>query len=400
MREKLLVALYFLAAAIFLSWPLTAHLDGFLLISWYKNLSHSDTVQHIEHLQVSREHLSRGINPLIVDQADVAQTYIFSGVILTKTLGMDDIVFHNIYFLATVFMSGLFMYLLAVELFRDRLSGLFCGSLYMSSNYFMYAYVWGHTNTMQIQWIPLIFLFLERTLKRAKTTDALLLGLSLALQIYSCSQYTVYLSFIIPVYLLLRIQVWVKHMRNRHFWTNIALALVVAVVVSAPYLNLKLKYYADKRTVQDNMVDYWRLSSLKQLFMPNEKIYLGYLQLILAMTGLAIAFKSAKYRNGISFGILGLIVLFLMIGPASVLAPYYWLHKLWPFVDNFRVPRRLFPFLLICTSVLSAVAISKMRDIEFLQKKRAYIAALILILAVIVQVSTSVWYVGRHIYFQ
>ena len=164
-KEHIIAAFIFLFFTLFITWPLLMNMNGFLLPPQYNNISHSDSLQHISKIGQAKELLAQGKNPIIVDNADVSQLYIFMGVFLNSVFGIDPVACHNTYFLLSLFLSGFFMYLFMRELSDDYLASLFAGFLYLTSQYLPYAYYWGHSNTPQIQWIPLVFLFLEKMLK-------------------------------------------------------------------------------------------------------------------------------------------------------------------------------------------------------------------------------------------
>ncbi len=206
-KQAFFVFLFFGIVSLAITWPLALHPEGFLLPQKYNSIydiSYSDTLEHLAQLELAREKFLHHENFFIFDFADVAQTYIFFG-ILTYFFGISAVVSHNLYFIISVFLSGYCMYFLCKEIVKDEAASLWGGLLYMSSFYIFSEYVYGHSNIWQIQWIPLIFLFLEKFLRSERYIYSFLLGIAITLQVFSSTQYTIYISFAACLYVFLRV---------------------------------------------------------------------------------------------------------------------------------------------------------------------------------------------------
>jgi len=128
------------------------------------------------------------------------------------------------------------MFFFTKELIKNKWAALFSGFLYMSSSYLFSEYFLGHSNLWQLQWIPIIFLFLERILSGKRSfKEYVCLGLFLGIQTISASYYIIYLTFIIPIYIIFR-----NHgvLVNKKFWVGMFLVLIIVLVVSSPFLFL------------------------------------------------------------------------------------------------------------------------------------------------------------------
>jgi hypothetical protein len=407
-KENVFIISAYILFTLILSHPLIFHLNGFLLSENYSDISHSDTMIHLGYIRKAG-YLSKNLqDPIIIDPSDVPQTYIFPGLFATEIFHIDEVVYHNLFFLYCIFISGYFMYLLMFELSGDKISSFFSGFLYMSPNFLFYEYMWGHTNIMQIQWIPLILLFLERTLKYKKIRDSICLGFSLSLQIVSSSQYTVYLTFILPLYLFLRIYFSDKNLFfDRNFWdkivfSKILISLEIAFLLSSYFLVKRLTIFATVRSIQDNLTKSWRMTSINQLFHVNTHISLGIIQMALVLIGLAIIYRkrdNSLFRRFIPLPVLMLFLILAMYGPTHPLSPYSLLLNYWPFVNRFRVPRRIFPFILICSSILSSLGLIHLKEIESLKKYRIHILVLLITLIITIQILQSPWLSNHQIYY-
>ncbi|PIY59835.1 hypothetical protein COY95_04980, partial [Candidatus Woesearchaeota archaeon CG_4_10_14_0_8_um_filter_47_5] len=348
----------YMVFALFLTWPLILSLNGFVLTKDYPDISHSDTMLHISHVKEARALYLKGVPPLIVDSFDVAQTYIIPGILITSYLPVSDIMYHNLFFLACVVLSGFCTFLFVRYMNRNVYAAFLGGFLYMSSNLLFRAYVWGHTNLMQFQWIPLIFLFVEKVLQEPSKKHALFLGVVGALQLLSSAQYTAYLSFILPLYLGLRTLFFdCKCIKDTRVWKLFLLAAGIALLLSVFYLVPRMIIPSTIRTIEENLNPWWRLTSIKQLFWPYDPNYLGSIHLLLMGLGSAMLVMQrgkSEFARILPFALLTPFLILGMNGPSSPVMPYYLLYKYWPMINHFRVPARLFPFVLLCGSMVSS----------------------------------------------
>lgn len=85
-----------------------------------------------------------------------------------------------------VFLAGFFMYLLATYLGLSKASSIVCALTFMFSGYFVDELWWGHeTRLGSITWIPLVFLFFLKAVKKGKPSYAILSGLIFSVQMFS-----------------------------------------------------------------------------------------------------------------------------------------------------------------------------------------------------------------------
>ncbi len=395
-NEWFLVIVFYFLFTFLITFPLIFNMNGFLLPQEYSDISHSDSIQHTSKIDKARTLISEGESPVIVDKTDVGPIYIFSGLLLTG-LGLSSIAFHNLFLMFVLFFAGFFMYLLTKELTKNKVVSFFAGFLYMSSQYILYAYYWGHSNTVQIQWIPFIFLFLERFIRYRKTEDALLLGVGLGLQIMSGSYHVAHLGFAIPIYVILRfLLVEKKFVADKKFWLKLIFAAVTAFIISGFYLIKKLMVsHSVIRTLEENMQSYWRLNSLVDVLNIQSFLYIGLIQFALLILAIYFIFRNLKdYRKYLPFLILLIFVLISMMGPFSIFAPGYWLYKAWPLFNHLRVPFRMFPLFLLPLSLLCTIPLQKIK------KKYQIIAVVVVILIIfLTNLLYSPWLSNLHMYF-
>jgi hypothetical protein len=396
-----LVLLLFLIATLLITWPLAIHLDGFLLIRGYEGISHSDDYTMLKVMVGAKRlfytnHTIPFVEKVRLDW-DVCYP-LLAFYILLAPAGFNVVETLNVFLLASVFLSGASMFLLIREISGDRLASLFGGFVYMSSGYVINEYVWGHPPLYLIHWIPLIFLLAEKSLKGAQPVYPLLLGVALSSQVYSSSHYAVYLSLILPTYIILRLSLLGRRSLRRVFF-NLVLSLAVVLALSGYFILQNTGLPHEKRTLEENNNPPWVLGSPVDLIRVDKALNFGFVQVVLVVLGLCILWSrrnDGRYRVYWPFLLLLVYLVASMMGPLSEYAPYYWLYNYWPFIQYYRVPSRLFPFALMCVSVLSSIALAYMGDNPRLRRWRTASFAL-LIVALLVQLSFSVFFSPRHI---
>jgi hypothetical protein len=245
---------------------------------------------------------------------------------------------------------------------------------------------------MQIEWLPLIFLFVEKMLKSDKFRNAIYLGIVFALQLVSSSYNTIHLSFFLPFYLIVRVLFSTRI--SKVFLRNIFLSLVLALLITSPYLIKRATVPAIVRTVEENMMDYWKLDSINELLNINYHLYMGTIQFLLTFLGIIIIWHYKEFRKYLPFLITAAFALICMIGPFSVLAPYYWLFKLWPYFNHLRVPFRIYPFFLLGYSVVASIFLLLLKK----YKHRSLLTAIIILTVIIGQILVSPWLSNYHIF--
>jgi len=285
----------------------------------------------------------------IMDDRPVGYLYIIQGLILMFLFKTTSIIAHNLLFIISFFLSGFFMYLLAFELTKNRLGSLLAGFFYCTSNYMFAKLIIGHGVLFQLQWLPLFFLFLEKLMSKPKLKNSLFLGLSLSLIILSSPYYTVYLTIIAPVYCFSRN---VKFFKNRRLMLLILIAIVISLLLSSFYIFDRLNSPSTIRTIEDNLNPAWRLDSFWELISPRySSFFVGQIPLLLACCGIYYTLIK-KDKRMVPFVLILFVSLILSIGPVNNFAPYTVLYKIWPFINKFRTPYRIFPFALMSIALL------------------------------------------------
>jgi hypothetical protein len=182
---------------------------------------------------------------------------------LPITVAFGPVVAYNVAAFASFVLTGFAAYLLVAYLSRDRWAGLLGGVIFAFIPY-RYQQFGNHLPLMATQWMPLVFLFAERTLRTRRRRDAFLLGLFFALNVLSSWYYAVIVGLLLLVYLL-----WRVHLVDREL---LGCGLVASLTVMALVMPIMLPYLqarAEGNLTQPlSEADQWS-ASITDYFIPN-----------------------------------------------------------------------------------------------------------------------------------
>jgi hypothetical protein len=134
---------------------------------------------------------------------------------------------------------------------------------------FRYQQFGNHLPLMGTQWIPLVFLFAERSLRTRHWRDAFLLGLFFALNVLSSWYYAAIVGLLLVVYLLWRTRPWRAHLADRGLLACGLVAMLTAVILVLPIALPYLQARADGNLTQVlSEADQWS-ASITDYFIPN-----------------------------------------------------------------------------------------------------------------------------------
>jgi len=281
-------------------------------------------------------------------------TYSIVGALLIFITNCKETVAHNLLCIMSIFLSAVSMYLFSLEISKDRLGSILAGLIYGSSNYLLFQVLAGHVHYMQLQWVPLIFLFFDRLLSKPCFKTAIFMGIFLGLQVLSAAQYAVYLTIFLPMYLILRN---IKALVNKKFIACVILCVLVSFIICGWFL---YQYSLDQfqlpdRSLQENVQG---SAYLKNFLLVESSRSLGIITLIISLAAIWLLIE--KKRKFFSFLFLALISVFLSLGVSYSWAPYTFLYKYWPLINKFRVPSRIYPFISMYLSIIIALGFSSL----------------------------------------
>lgn len=276
-----------------------------------------------------------------------------------------------------VFLAGLFMYLLVRELGIDVFGSLISGIIFMFSGSFIVAISTGVIEILSgITWIPLIFLFFEKAIKKNSLIYTVLAGIAIGLQgLGGHPQILMYTSYALLFYFLFRIGLPSSKKERLQSIGRITLLFVFALIIGYGLYAIQLIPQIEifsKFSSRSGSLSYLLASSysfhpkhLVTYFSPDffgnpitgqywgelnfDELcsYVGILPLILAL--LAILFVRNKYvKFYFGLAVISLLIAFGKYGP---------LHRIFyhilPGFNIFRCPSRWLYFSTFSFSILA-----------------------------------------------
>jgi hypothetical protein len=258
--------------------------------------------------------------------------YLFPAAALARTSG-SPLLAHNALMLAYVFLAFACMFAFVRQLTASTPAALYASLFYGSCNYVVHHLSGGHANQTQIFLFPLIFGLTEGVLERPGWQRALPLGAALALCAHSSSQYAVFLSLLLPLYVVIRAP---ARLREPDGLRALALAGACALVLTSYYLAIKLGSGTIERSLWENQQ--YVVHHVAEYFDPDGYAHLGVVPLLLAGAGLGAA--SEQRRRVFALGAVLVFSLAMTLGPMSGLHPYRWLYETIPVFKLMRTPVR------------------------------------------------------------
>jgi hypothetical protein len=281
--------------------------------------------------------------------------------------GAAPVTAYNLCWLLTFPLSGLGTYLLAKRLTGSTGGALLAGLGYAFGSYRLDAAV--HLQTLSIQWLPFVLLFVLRSLETPSLRNLVGLGAFLLLQALSSGYYAALLA---PAVLL----TLAFHVATvpRASVLRVLLAMAIAVVVAAPAF---LPYWRAERRLDlarspGDLVSWsatWSsyarpsgqarsptLTPLRRVVREGPALHPGTAIALLAVVGVAssrrrpVPFLVALAATGVLLS-LGPEV---RLGPVAIPGPFEVLRRL-PGYRLLRTPYRMAPLALLSLSVLAAV---------------------------------------------
>lgn len=146
----------------------------------------------------------------------------------------DEVLAFNMLLLISFLLTGYGTYLLIAYLSGNRYAAVVGGAAFAFSAYRMHAMAAGWLPLISTQWMPLAFLYLERTVREGRLRCALAAGAFMALSVLT-SWYNLYVVGAFAVlYLLVRLWPWREAWRRKGLLGNIAAMGGVVVLMLAP----------------------------------------------------------------------------------------------------------------------------------------------------------------------
>jgi hypothetical protein len=335
------------------------------------------------------------------DELTLGQT-LFAGPVYLLT--HNALLAHNLTILVTLALSGFTTYWLVWQLLRSRIAGVLAGIIVGFAPYHL-AQI-DHAGLLAVQWLPLVLLFLHRTLRFRRWRDACGLSLFAFLQAISAGYYAYLTAFLVLAYLGY-LALAERRILTRRGIMRTVVALAVAMALLIPIVLPFWRVAASEGFVRSrSAVEFWSakprmwlsatpsndlygaLVQRHSLTWPNE-VYLfpGALALILA--GVALASRRLHFRTAALVITLTGFVLSLgptldlkRIGGKRLPLPYDLLYRFVPGMDALRAPLRIAPLAMLGLALLAAIGWKRIA-IGMRRRKRPRAATYALALALV-----------------
>jgi len=175
---------------------------------------------------------------------------------------------YNVFVLLTFFLTSVATYALVLYLTRSRAAGVFAAVAFTYAPYRIGAMAAGWLPLIATQWLPLLFLFLERWLRGRRARDAVLAGCFLALNALSSWYYAYIVGISAALYLLWRLWPWKATFARRQTWLHLAAMAAVTAVLVLPAALPALTSAQSGLAWSLGDVEKWS-ASLEDFFYPN-----------------------------------------------------------------------------------------------------------------------------------
>lgn len=288
----------------------------------------------------------------------------------------NPILAHNGTIILTMILSGFTMYYLAWYLFHTFTGSLVAGVIYAFAPYHLAQL--DHAGLFAIQWLPLVLLFLHRTLRYRRWIDATYFGLAVFLQAIAAGYYAYWTALVILLfagYVLLADH----RLCSRAGFLRAGVALVVALLAVVPIALPFARIAAQERFARSREeVEYWSARPQSWLaatpgnllYGPlvrghawtwSKELYLFPGLVALALAALAVLAWRGRLRwFALALTVTGFV---LSLGPTLHLArrghgliplPYDLIYRFVPGGDALRAPLRIAPVAMLGLGLLAA----------------------------------------------
>ena len=288
----------------------------------------------------------------------------------------------NVLILASFVLSAYGMFLLVKHFTNNVWIAVVGGVLFSFSHVRFNQY--DHLNIISTEWLPFIFLFLQRYLEKWKVRDLIFLSVFYLLTIFLTVYYLVMVSLAIVIYVgvwIIFTKIKIQTKLKEFSFLLVCLGICVAIIFPTllPYFEFSREFPQLKRVIQDNIIysanimSYFmitrtavasRIAGLSNLSEADAGLFPGIVVLTGTLFSLLYGLKEKGTKTYILFfSVLSIIFLLLSLGPflkftekvmTSSPLPYYYLYNLLFPLQIMRVPARfaifaeLFLVLLAC----------------------------------------------------
>jgi len=199
----------------------------------------------------------------------LSETMLANKILIFPILALtDEVIAYNSLLLISFVLSGLTMYLLVVYLTRNRWAGVIAGLIFTFCPYRIHAMAAGWLPLISTQWVPLLFLNLERMIQERRLRYAVWAGIFLAATLLSSWYYVYIVGLFSVLYLLFRLWPWRCSLLQGVTWRNLAVYGGVALILVAPVALPVIRGNRGEMAWSLKEAEKWA-ASLEDFFLPN-----------------------------------------------------------------------------------------------------------------------------------
>jgi len=312
---RLFVLLLFLILTLAMTWPLAMNLSTAVPGPPWDNFVWLYDLWYLRHSVVELGQLP-SINTTIFFPSgydlSLSETMVANKVLIAPFLFWgNEVLAYNMLLLLSFVLTGYATYLLVAYLTDNAYAGVVAGAIFAFCPYRFHAMAAGWLPLISTQWMPLAFLYLERTLREGKPRFAWLAGLFIALTVLSSWYYVYILGSMLLVYLAFRLWPWSQAWRDRRVLGNLLWVAAVVLLMTLPVAWPMIRNNAGEMGWSLAEVEKWE-ASVDDFVLPNVYspiwgahvlaqraetlrypwyapgfVYLGLVAIVLAMIGMA-----------------------------------------------------------------------------------------------------------------
>lgn len=407
MKKNILIFIFYLTASLILTYPLVKYLDRSVYSasdSLHSTWLLDRNVYSLFHQPLKEFFNANSFYPhqntLAYSDHLIGETIFALPFLL---LFANPILAQNILILFSFALSGLSAFLLVNYWLKNKTASLIAGFAFAFSN-FRFQQL-DHLNILSSQWLPLVFLYLQKWLDSQKRKDLSLLGLFYLLTILNTLHYALMITFAVVMYLIF----YFLFFKPKSFQSSQLLPLasffLICFLIFLPFLLPYLKFKQDFPQIgwgiKENMAGSASLASLffsasstriarltwfENVSEADAGLWPGFTFLVLFILGLR-KIKEKDKKAMLFFLFLTIFFFIFSFGPVlrfarmsdtSLPLPYLIFYLLLPFFRVMRTPVRwyLFSLLFACFFVAWGVKFLIKED----SKIKKFLVALILVL--------------------
>jgi hypothetical protein len=253
-----------------------------------------------------------------------------------------------------------------------------------------------HIQLLMCAGIPLSMLMAHRLVDRPSPGRGVALGCALAVQGLACAYYGIFAGLMVgfaTLFYAVSRRLW----RDPRYWIGIVVAAATSIVLVLPFFLPYVRLQQDegfRRSLDDARMYSGFLRSYlasganaHRWMLPllgtwnNEALFPGFVAVVLGLGGLAVAARSPmkeKRETALLYGTLGLLAFWASLGPRAVL--YTVLFRTVPVFSFLRAPGRMGLVVALALAVMAGFAVEHLRSRVPLRRRAVTVGLIVLAL--------------------